>query len=293
MNIDEICKYINKTNDIKVINKILKKLNNYDIPYYYANKLKNILESKSNNLIQKEPNLYAELFYFLTLLILFTINSSNLIVILLEIVLSYMIRKLSTISFPKIFTNDVGVSYINLEEYEILLQGLKETLKFKENNNYVDYMLTKETSNIVNEKIFGNKSNNVNEKDVAYNEQLVNELNKCLEYEGINAFNYFLKIVNNVKKNNSIVIQNYAFELLPKYFLLLCEKNQNINLMSILKLFDSYFITILFKYLCIKEDYMPYNEEFLLNDQKEFRSLTETLLEIHLEDYERSRKKDV
>ena len=34
-------------------------------------------------------------------------------------------------------------------------------------------------------------------------------------------------------------------------------------------------------------------EEFLLNDQKEFRSLTETLLEIHLEDYERSRKKDV
>lgn len=293
MNIDEICKYINKTNDIKVINKILKKLNNYDIPYYYANKLKNILESKSNNLIQKEPNLYAELLYFLTLLILFTINSSNLIVILLEIVLSYMIRKLSTISFPKIFTNDVGVSYINLEEYEILLQGLKETLKFKENNNYVDYMLTKETSNIVNEKIFGNKSNNVNEKDVAYNEQLVNELNKCLEYEGINAFNYFLKIVNNVKKNNSIVIQNYAFELLPKYFLLLCEKNQNINLMSILKLFDSYFITILFKYLCIKEDYMPYNEEFLLNDQKEFRSLTETLLEIHLEDYERSRKKDV
>ncbi len=293
MNIDEICKYINKTNDIKVINKLLKKLNNYDIPYYYANKLKNILESKSNNLIQKEPNLYAELLYFLTLLILFTINSSNLIVILLEIVLSYMIRKLSTISFPKIFTNDVGVSYINLEEYEILLQGLKETLKFKENNNYVDYMLTKETSNIVNEKIFGNKSNNVNEKDVAYNEQLVNELNKCLEYEGINAFNYFLKIVNNVKKNNSIVIQNYAFELLPKYFLLLCEKNQNINLMSILKLFDSYFITILFKYLCIKEDYMPYNEEFLLNDQKEFRSLTETLLEIHLEDYERSRKKDV
>ena len=117
-----------------------------------------------------------------------------------------------------------------------------------------------------------------------------NKLNECLEITDKNeAWQLFNNIENQLKVNPMPMMQNFSFNVLPKYFLLLIAKYKE-NMKDILNQADTYILALVVKYLCEKENYALYDVTYFLTSKEELIKLCESLIRIYLINYHNSKE---
>lgn len=280
---------LEKTNDIKELERIIKAYDFEYMPYYYLQKVKDILHEKSNYLIKRKANIKA-LMVFITILItlILAFPSSYFISFILKLIVAILGQKLCIRLGKNFFTKEIEVKKIDRAVWDKMLDNLDIKICDRGKEQNPDYSFFQKSNEEAIKNVYEkkeNKYNNVTNEEIEFNMNLIGKLNEVIEMDDIAlAYQSFLDISEDIRVNQSKMAQDFAFNILPKYFLLLVEKDNNtLGIHKMVSKLDPYLLVIVFKYLCVQMNYLEFKSYFLFTKPYTLNLIVEALLENHLE----------